>query len=218
MAIILPPLPPKTRKETTVQSSFGMKTILLVDDDEVLRDLFSRALRKKGYLVVEADSGVDGFEKARKHLPDLILTDICMPGGDGETLLHNIRDDRQLKSSQVIVMSGMPDLLLPRTGTEEGADDFLTKPVTIKQLLSCVQVRFSIASLSCDADDQIEAPLTERLVCFHQGENNRSNVSAAMDDLEERKPSTMIDRYLSMKARLSDSGVAGDNHPWSTTV
>jgi two-component system alkaline phosphatase synthesis response regulator PhoP len=134
-----------------------MKTILLVDDDEILRELFGRALRKKGYCVIEADSGVEGFEKARKHLPDLILTDICMPGGDGAALLHNIRDDRELKSRQVVVMSGMPDLLLPRTGTEEGADDFLMKPVSIKELLSCVQARFSNVSLCCHPDDQIAA-------------------------------------------------------------
>jgi CheY-like chemotaxis protein len=56
-----------------------MKTILLVDDDELLRDLFGGALRKKGYHVIEADSGVEGFEKAQKNLPDLILSDICMP-------------------------------------------------------------------------------------------------------------------------------------------
>jgi hypothetical protein len=48
----------------------------LVDDDELLRDLFGGALRKKGYHVIEADSGVEGFEKAQKNLPDLILSDI----------------------------------------------------------------------------------------------------------------------------------------------
>jgi DNA-binding response OmpR family regulator len=177
-----------------------MKTILLVDDDEVLREMFTRALRKKGYFVIEADSGVEGFEKARKHLPDLILTDVCMPGGDGETLLHNIRDDRELKSRPVIVMSGMPDLLLPRTGTEEGADDFLTKPVTIKQLLSCVQVRFSNAPLSCDADDQIAASLTEPLVCFHQDAVHEIVVSLTANTLintiDPMAPSEVLDAAI----------------------
>jgi CheY-like chemotaxis protein len=136
-----------------------MKTILLIDDDELLRELFGGALRRKGYYVIEADSGVEGFEKARQNLPDLILTDICMPGGDGETLLHNIRDDPELKTSQVIVMSGMPDLLVPRTGTEEGANDFLTKPVSLKVLLSCVQARFIQAALCCHvlAQRQVES-------------------------------------------------------------
>jgi DNA-binding response OmpR family regulator len=129
-----------------------MKTILLVDDDDLLRELFGLALRKRGYYVLEADSGVEGFEKARKHLPDLILTDICMPRGDGATLLRNIRDDPELKSRQVVVMSGKPDLLVPPTGTEEGADDFLMKPVSIKELLSCVQAQFSNLSLCRHAE------------------------------------------------------------------
>jgi DNA-binding response OmpR family regulator len=133
-----------------------MKTILLVDDDEFLRELYGRALRKKGYYVIEADSGVEGFEKALKNLPDLILTDICMPGGDGATFLRNIRDEPELKSRQVVVMSGMPDLLVPPTGTEDGADDFLTKPVSLKDLVSCVQARLIQASLYCPADLEVK--------------------------------------------------------------
>ena len=141
--------PSTSRVSNGDPKTFGMKTILLVDDDELLRELFGAALRKKGYYVIEADSGVEGFEKALKNLPDLILTDICMPGGDGETFLHNLRDDPELRTRQIVVMSGMPDLLVPRTGTEEGADEFLTKPVSLKDLLNCVQARFIHASFCC---------------------------------------------------------------------
>src|ERR1700679_4001648 len=87
----------EAKEQIAVQSSFGMKTILLVDDDDILRELLGRALRKKGYHVIEADSGVEGFEKAQKHFPDLVLTDICMPGGDGATLLRNIRNNPELQ-------------------------------------------------------------------------------------------------------------------------
>jgi CheY-like chemotaxis protein len=151
----------EAKVQTAVQSSFGMKTILLVDDDDILRELLGRALRKKGYRVIEADSGVEGFEKAQKHFPDLILTDICMPGGDGATLLRKIRDDPELQSRQVVVMSGKPDQLLPLTGTEGGADDFLVKPVSIKELLSCVLARLNIPSFCRQADIQIAALETE---------------------------------------------------------
>jgi CheY-like chemotaxis protein len=147
----------EAKEQTAVQSSFGMKTILLVDDDDILRELIGRALRKKGYRVIEADSGVEGFEKAQKHFPDLILTDICMPGGDGATLLRNIREDPELQSRQVVVMSGKPDQLLPRTGTEGGADDFLLKPVSIKELLSCVLARLDLPSLYCHTNIEIAA-------------------------------------------------------------
>jgi CheY-like chemotaxis protein len=125
-----------------------MKTILLVEDDQQVRALFGMVLRKNGYSVVEADSGTAGFEMARHHFPDLIVSDIDMPGGDGHSLLRNIRLDPKLKSRQVVLMTGRPDLLTPRKSMEEGADDFLAKPVSLQELLSCVKARFSRASLS----------------------------------------------------------------------
>jgi two-component system, sensor histidine kinase and response regulator len=136
-----------------------MKTVLLVDDDQQVRTMFGLALRRNGYHVIEADSGVTGLAMARQHLPDLILTDIHMPGGDGSTLLHDIRHDPELRSKQVVLMTGRPDLVTPRKGMEEGADDFLVKPVSMEALRSCVEARFSRASISWRVEDQTLAQL-----------------------------------------------------------
>jgi signal transduction histidine kinase len=136
-----------------------MNTILLVDDDPQLRTIFRTALVRKGYRVVEAESGKAGLELARKHLPDLIITDIHMPGGDGATLLRDIRHDPELRSRQVVLMTGRPDLVTPRRGMEEGADDFLVKPVELAALISCVTARFSRASISWRVEDQTLAQL-----------------------------------------------------------
>ena len=99
-----------------------MKKILLVDDDQQLRTLFGSVLRRRGYDVIEADSGVAGLEMARKHLPDLILSDIDMPGGDGASLLRDIRLDPELKSRQVVLMSGRAGSATARKGAQEEAD------------------------------------------------------------------------------------------------
>ncbi len=136
-----------------------MKTILIVDDDPQLRTMFTMALGRKGYRIIEADSGVAGLALARQHLPDLILSDIHMPGGDGSTLLRDIRRDPELRSKQVVLMTGRPDLVTPRKGMEEGADDFLVKPVGLKALLSCVEARFSRASVSWRVEDEVVARL-----------------------------------------------------------
>jgi two-component system, sensor histidine kinase and response regulator len=136
-----------------------MKTVLLIDDCEEIRTTFCAALRTSGYRVIEADSGIAGLKMARQHLPDLILSDIRMPGGDGSTLLRDIRRDPELKSRQVVLMTGRPDLVTPRQGMEEGADDFLVKPVSLKALLRCVQARFSRASVSWRVEDQMLAHL-----------------------------------------------------------
>ncbi len=136
-----------------------MKKILLIDDDPQLRMVFGLALRRAGYHVIEANSGATGLELARQHLPDLILSDIHMPGGDGSSLLREIRNDPELASKQVVLMTGRPDLVTPRRGMEEGADDFLVKPVGIKALLSCMEARFSRASISWRVEDQMLARL-----------------------------------------------------------
>jgi two-component system sensor histidine kinase/response regulator len=136
-----------------------MKTILLIDDCREVRTTFCAALRTNGYRVIEADSGIAGLKMARQHLPDLILSDIKMPGGDGSTLLRDIRRDLELKSRQVVLMTGRPDLVTPRKGMEEGADDFLIKPIRLSVLLSCVKARFSRASINWRVEDQMLARL-----------------------------------------------------------
>jgi two-component system sensor histidine kinase/response regulator len=131
-----------------------MKTILLVDDSEEVRKTYSMVLRKSGYQVIEADSGVAGLALGRKHLPDLIISDIDMPGGDGATLLREIRHDPELRSKQVVLMTGRPDLVTPRKGMEEGADDFLLKPFDQEALENCVEARFARAAISWRVEDQ----------------------------------------------------------------
>jgi signal transduction histidine kinase len=136
-----------------------MKTILIVEDDRQLRGMFVRALERKGYRVIEADSGPPGLILARQYLPDLILSDIHMPGGDGSTLLRNIRHDPELRGKQVVLMTGRPDLITPRRGMEDGADDFLVKPVEINALLNCVEARLARGLISWRVEDQMLARL-----------------------------------------------------------
>jgi signal transduction histidine kinase len=136
-----------------------MKTILLVDDDEALRTTFAFVLRRNGYHVIEADSGVAGLAMARQHLPDLILSDIHMPGGDGSTLLHDLRNDPELRSRQIVLMTGKPELVTPRKGMEDGADDFLIKPVNMAALLNCIEARFRRATVNWRVEDRLLAEL-----------------------------------------------------------
>jgi CheY-like chemotaxis protein len=134
-----------------------MKTILLVDDDPQLRTLLGLTLQGSGYLVIEADSGIKGLELARKHLPDLILSDIDMPGGDGASLLRDVRHDPELKFRQFVLMSGRPDLIASDQDIKEKADDFLAKPVRREVLLSCLKERLD-SGRSWRAEDQMARP------------------------------------------------------------
>jgi CheY-like chemotaxis protein len=129
-----------------------MKKILLVDDSQELRLLYGSFLRRNGYFVIEADSGITGLAMARQHLPDLILSDINMPEGDGASLLRDIRRDPDLRSRQFVFLSGAPDLVPVDDNAEERADDFLLKPVTFRLLLSCLKMRLDSASIGRRAE------------------------------------------------------------------
>ena len=131
-----------------------MYTVLLIDDDPQILKVFGIALRKNGYRVIEADSGTTGLEAAQKYLPDLILTDIAMPGGDGQALLYHIRQNPELNAKQVVLMTGRTDLVPVRKGMEAGADDFLVKPISLDDLISCVEARLSRAEVHWRVEDR----------------------------------------------------------------
>jgi CheY-like chemotaxis protein len=133
-----------------------MKTILLVDDDPQLRILLGLTLRGSGYSVIEADSGIAGLELARKHLPDLILSDIDMPGGDGASLLREVRGNPELRFRQFVLMSGRPDLIGAQD-IQEKADGFLAKPVRREELLGCMKKCLD-HSTSWRAENQMARP------------------------------------------------------------
>jgi two-component system, sensor histidine kinase and response regulator len=138
-------------------------TILIIDDDEHIRTIFGTVLRTHGYRVLEADSGASGFELAQQQLPDLILSDIAMPDGDGETLLRNIRQNPDLSDKQVVLMTGRLEEVTPRKGMEQGADDFLAKPVSLDALLRCVEARLNRAHIHLNVEDRMLAQLRASL-------------------------------------------------------
>ncbi len=140
-----------------------MNTILLVDDDEGILSAFGMALRSSGYRVFEAQTGLAALETAKQQLPDLIISDISMPGGDGEALLHHIRQNPDLCSKQVVLMTGQNDQKISRRGMEAGADDFLTKPITLAALLSCVEARMKRAQVNWRVEDLMLTQLRSSL-------------------------------------------------------
>jgi signal transduction histidine kinase len=140
-----------------------MKTILLLDDDENILSTFSMALRHHGYRVIEASSGDVGIELARQHLPDLILSDISMPGADGQAVLQSIRQHPELSTKQVVLMTGQTHLVTLRKGMELGADDFLVKPISLGDLLRCVEARLQRAQIHWRVEDRLLSKLSSTL-------------------------------------------------------
>jgi signal transduction histidine kinase len=118
-----------------------MKRILVIDDEEWLRDMVQMALHQKGYDVVQAENGGAGIVAARKELPDLILCDVNMDGMDGYHTLSSLRNEPATASIPFILMTGLADNAGMRHGMELGADDYLPKPFTVEALYAAVEAR-----------------------------------------------------------------------------
>lgn len=131
-----------------------MKTILLVDDDELIRRMFGAALERFGFHVVVATSGDEALTLARQHLPDLVLSDINMPGTNGCTLLQSLRADPELATKQIVLMTGQRTETLQRSSMDLGADDFLLKPFSAEELNRCVTARLRRSDVSRRVEDR----------------------------------------------------------------
>lgn len=111
-----------------------MIVILLVEDDEMSRDVLSRRLARFGYVVITAVNGRQALETARKNRPDLILMDMCMPEMDGFDATRSIKADSQMASIPVIALTALNTAVDVRRAIQSGCDSYETKPVNVSRL------------------------------------------------------------------------------------
>jgi CheY-like chemotaxis protein len=123
-----------------------MARILLVEDNEMNRDMLSRRLMKRGHDVLIAVDGQQGVDMARAEGPDIVLMDMSLPIKDGWEATRDLKTDEATKATPIIAltahaMSGDKEKCL-----EAGADDYDTKPVEFKRLLGKIEALLSGAS------------------------------------------------------------------------
>jgi signal transduction histidine kinase len=140
-----------------------MKKILVIDDEEWLREMIYLALKQKGFEVIEAVNGADGIEKARKELPDLILCDVNMEKVDGYLCLSSLRTEAPTAAIPFILMTGLADNAGMRHGMELGADDYLPKPFTTDALYAAVDARLKKAQTIHDEAERKLAHLRDNI-------------------------------------------------------
>lgn len=113
--------------------------ILLVDDEPDVLEFLGYNLRKEGYEVFSCQNGEEAIQKAKELLPHLIILDVMMPGMDGIETCADMRRIPELKDSIVIFLTARGEDYSQIAGFEAGADDYLTKPIKPKILLSRVK-------------------------------------------------------------------------------
>ncbi|MBC7603688.1 MAG: protein kinase [Ramlibacter sp.] len=116
-----------------------MPTVLIVEDDDAIRNNIIRLLKLEGFEIVSAENGRVGLEQALRHKPDVIISDVSMPEMDGFQLLEAIRADRFLAATSVMLLTALDDRASMRRGMTSGADDYLAKPFTRVELLDALQ-------------------------------------------------------------------------------
>ena len=113
--------------------------ILLVDDEPDILEIVGYNLKKEGYEITTANDGVQAIEKAIKHKPHLIIMDVMMPNMDGIEACEKIREIPELSKTIITFLTARAEDYSQIAGLEAGADDYITKPVKPKILLSKVK-------------------------------------------------------------------------------
>ena len=115
--------------------------ILVIEDDLRTRNLYIDGLKSEGFEMISAKNGAAGIQQAFTHLPDLIICDILMPDMDGYTVLEKLRQNPLTAIIPFIFLTSMGSKKDIRKGMESGADDYITKPTTVEQLLKAIASR-----------------------------------------------------------------------------
>ena len=122
------------------------KKILLVDDEPDILELLSYNLTKEGYEVSTAKNGVEGIEKAREIVPDMILLDVMMPEKDGIETCQELRGISELEKTLIIFLSARGEEFSQLAGFQAGANDYITKVIKPKVLVSKVNALMELTS------------------------------------------------------------------------
>ena len=121
--------------------------ILVVDDEEHIAELISYNLTSNGYKVVIANNGIDAVKLAIEEKPSLILLDLMIPGKDGYDVCKDVRSNSEIRNTPIIMLTAKSEEVDKILGLELGADDYITKPFSVRELLARVKAvlrRFSI--------------------------------------------------------------------------
>ena len=112
------------------------RKILIVDDEKAIVDILKFNLKKDGYQTIEAYDGTEGYQKALSEKPDLILLDVMLPGMDGFEVCKKLREQI---STPIIMLTARTEEIDKVLGLELGADDYITKPFSIRELTARVK-------------------------------------------------------------------------------
>ncbi len=164
------------QKSTMDRKSDSSKTVLLVDDNEMNRDMLSRRLQRAGYIVLLATSGEEGLDSIRQQSVDLVLLDVMMPGIGGLETLKRIRQNYSKAQLPVIMATAKDQSNDVVQAFELGANDYITKPIDFPIALARIQAQLStIQAARQEQSTESATPLST----IHSARQEKANDSPA---------------------------------------
>ena len=130
------------------------KTILVVDDEQNIRDVLVFNLQNEGYDTLEAEDGLQAVDIALKENPDLILLDVMLPKLDGKSVCKKLRYSLNMSNIPILMISAKDTETDKIVGLEIGADDYITKPFQIREVIARVKANLRKSELNAIADPQ----------------------------------------------------------------
>ena len=171
--------------------------ILVIEDEISLRETLAYNLQKQGYMVETSGDGLQGLQLARQMSPDLILLDVMLPGMDGFEICRILRREMDIP---ILMLTARVDEIDRVVGLELGADDYITKPFSMRELLARVKTRLRVLNLM---RDKSTPPETEKGMVYGNLNIDLERHEISMDEkvLEMQPKEYDLLVYLAQNAR-----------------
>ncbi len=179
-----------------------MKKIFVVDDEEHILEILNYNLTKEGFEILEFRNGLDLMNHLidqKNSLPDLIILDVMMDKMDGIETCKKIRDNKNLRNIPVVFLTAKSDEIDKIIGLEMGGDDYITKPFSIKELIS--RVKAILRRLSDNAEDT-----TEKKKTFLEFKNLKLDTERIMFFVDDNMQKLTKTEFLIIKLFLENIG------------
>ena len=187
--------------------------ILLVDDEYDIIELIKYNLEKEGYLVATASNGIECLSIAKEFIPDLILLDVMMPEMDGIETCVELRKDVLLKGVVIAFLSARSEDFTQVAGLDSGADDYITKPIKPRVLMSKVKAllrRSSVNQIVKNDNVSLEINRDKYIAICNGSEFTLPKKEFELLALLFSKPGNVFNREVILKKVWGDDIVVGD--------